>query len=168
MDTTLLFYAFAAVAVVSAFGVVLSTRDTLAAALSLVVTMVSLAAVYLLLGAYLIAALQIIVYCGSIAVMSLFAVMLTGLRSAPLDSPGSRWLAGAAVVLAVVFVAQLTGLVTDASVALDPPPVPEGYGGYRALGRVLYTDYVLLVEATGLLLLAGFVGAVVLAKRDLD
>ena len=50
----------------------------------------------------------------------------------------------------------------------DAPPAPAAYGGYRALGIALYTDYVILVEMTGLLLLAAIVGALILAKRKMD
>ena len=50
----------------------------------------------------------------------------------------------------------------------EVPPAPAAYGGYRALGIALYTDYVLLVEMTGLLLLAAIVGALILAKRKID
>jgi NADH-quinone oxidoreductase subunit J len=167
VDATALFYVVAGIAVAAALGAVLNTRDTVASSLSLVVTMVSLAAVYLLLDAYLLAVLQIIVYSGSIAVVFLFAVMFTGLRAAPFDPPRTRWLAWAGVVLAGLLVAQLTGIASVAAAA-GPPPAPEGYGGYRAIGLALYTDYVLLVESVGLLLLAAIVGAVILAKRDID
>ena len=52
--------------------------------------------------------------------------------------------------------------------APEAPPLPEGFGGYAQVGIALYTDYVLLVEVAGSLLLAALVGAVVLAKRRID
>ena len=50
----------------------------------------------------------------------------------------------------------------------EPPPLPEGFGGYRQLGIALYTDYVLIVELISLLLTAAIVGALILAKRTID
>ena len=50
----------------------------------------------------------------------------------------------------------------------EPPPLPEGFGGYRQLGLSLYTDYLLIVEVISLLLTAAIVGALILAKREID
>ena len=88
-----LFYLFAALAVVSALGMVLNARNTVAAAMSLVVTMVALAVIYLLLEAHLVAAIQMIVYAGAIVVLFLFVVMLLNLRGD--DFPPGRARAGA-------------------------------------------------------------------------
>ena len=76
-----LFYLFAALAVISALGMVLNVRNTVAAAMSLVVTMVALAVIYVLLEAHLVAAIQMMVYAGAIVVLFLFVVMLLNLRS---------------------------------------------------------------------------------------
>jgi len=78
---TILFYLFGGLAVISALGMVLNTRNTVASVLSLVVTMVSLGAIYLLLEAYLVAAFQIMVYGGAIVVLFLFVVMLLNLST---------------------------------------------------------------------------------------
>jgi NADH-quinone oxidoreductase subunit J len=162
----LLFYAFAIVSVVSALGMLFNVRNTVAAAMSLVVTMIGLAGIYVLLEAYLVAAIQIMVYAGAIVVLFLFVVMLLNLRT---DSfgPGRQWFvktAGALVVLAAA--AQVLRLFSGS--LPEPGPVPEGYGGYRQVGIALYTDYVLLVEVASLLLLAAIVGALILAKRKID
>ncbi len=77
----ILFYVFGTLAVVSALGMVLNIRNTVASAMSLVVTMVSLGAIYLLLEAYLVAAIQIMVYGGAIVVVFLFVVMLLNLST---------------------------------------------------------------------------------------
>ena len=86
---TILFYVFAILAVVSALGMVLNIRNTVASAMSLVVTMVSLGAIYLLLEAYLVAAIQIMVYGGAIVVLFLFVVMLLNLSTDEFP-PGRR------------------------------------------------------------------------------
>ena len=160
-----LFYFFGALAVVFALGMVLNVRNTVAAALSLVVTMISLAVIYVLMEAHLVAAIQIMVYAGAIVVLFLFVVMLLNLRQ---DSfaPGRQWMlkSGAALVGLLVG-AQLVQLL---AVPLpEAPALPEGFGGYRQVGLALYTDYVLLVEMASLLLLAAIVGGLILAKRKI-
>jgi len=161
-----LFYIFAVMAVVSALGMLLNVRNTVAASLSLVVTMISLAAIYVLLEAYLIAVIQIIVYAGAIVVLFLFVIMLLNLREDDF-APGRQWLVKFGAGLLGVFVLiQLLKLVGPG--LPEFPVAPEGYGGYRQLGILLYTDYVLLVEMASLLLMAAIVGALILAKRNID
>jgi NADH-quinone oxidoreductase subunit J len=162
----LLFYAFAALAAASALGMVLNLRNAVAAAMSLVVTMVSLAGIYVLLEAYLVAAIQIMVYAGAIVVLFLFVVMLLNLRADEF-APGRQWpTKGLALLLVVASGAQLVRIVS-ADLPQSAPP-PAGFGGYAQVGISLYTDYVLLVEMASLLLLAAIVGAVILAKRRID
>src|SRR5262245_1817567 len=161
-----LFYVFAALAVVSALGMVLNLRNTVAAAMSLVVTMISLAGIFVLLEAHLVAVIQIMVYGGAIVVLFLFVVMLLNLRTDEF-APGRQWptkLAAGLVVLAVG--AELVRLLSGELPAAGE--LPPGFGGYRMLGISLYTDYVLLVEMASLLLLAAIVGALILAKRKID
>jgi NADH-quinone oxidoreductase subunit J len=162
----ILFYAFGALAIVSALGMLLNLRNTVAAALSLVVTMIALAGIYVLLEAHLVAAIQIMVYAGAIVVLFLFVVMLLNLRQ-DVFAPGRQWLmkTGAGLV-GVAILMQLLRLLSGG--LPEAPPLPEGFGGYRQLGLVLYTDYVLLVEMASLLLLAAIVGGLILAKRKID
>jgi NADH-quinone oxidoreductase subunit J len=161
-----LFYLFAALAVASALGMVLNLRNTVAAAMSLVVTMVALAGIYVLLEAHLVAAIQIMVYGGAIVVLFLFVVMLLNLRADEF-APGRQWLTKLAAALVVIAAgAQLVRLL--AGDLPEPGALPPGFGGYRMVGIALYTDYVLLVEVASLLLLAAIVGALILAKRKID
>jgi len=161
-----IFYAFAAVAVAGALGMVLNVRNTVAGALSLVATMVSLGGIYVMLEAYLIGVLQILVYAGAIVVVFLFVVMLLTLRDDRFAS-GRQW--GTKLVGAALGVALAVGLVGLLPASLPAPAaLPEGFGGYEALGALLFTDYVLAFEVTSLLLLAAMVGAVILARRSLD
>jgi NADH-quinone oxidoreductase subunit J len=158
-----LFYVFAAIAVAGALGMVLNLRNTVAGALSLVATMVALGAIYVLLGAYLIGALQILIYAGAIVVLFLFVVMLLNLRTE--EYPTSRGRVGKAIGIGVglVVLVQFLLLLPDALPA--PAAVAGDYGGYRQVGLALFRDYVLAFEVTSLLLLAAMVGAVILAKR---
>jgi len=160
-----LFYLFAGLAVVSALAVVANVRNAVAAAMSLVITMVSLAVIYLLLEAYLVAAIQIMVYAGAIVVLFLFVVMLLNLRSDDF-APGRQRLSKLAAALLGVF--ALAEFLRRSGSLPAAPPLPLGFGGYRTLGIALYTDYILLVEMASLLLTAAIVGALILAKRKID
>lgn len=164
--TDALFYLFAAFAVAGALGMLLNTRNTVAGALSLVGTMASLGAIYVLLDAYLIGVLQILVYAGAILVLFLFVVMLLNLRQDTFSPDRLRWTKRLAVGFGALVCAQLLLLLPR---GLGPAAeLPEGFGGYRAVGTVLFTDWVLAFEVTSLLLLAAMVGAVILAKRSID
>lgn len=160
-----LFYLFAALAAVSAIAMIANVRNTVAAALSLVITMVALAVIYVLLEAHLVAAIQLIVYAGAIVVLFLFVVMLLNLRADDFGAARQRLVKLAGALLGVFGLAHFLRLVGGLP---EAPALPEGFGGYRALGLVLYTDYVLLVEMASLLLTAAIVGALILAKRKID
>ncbi len=160
-----LFYFFAFVAILGALGMLLNTKNTVAGALSLVATMIALGAIYVQLDAYLIGALQIMVYAGAILVLFLFVVMLLNLRHD--EFGGSGW---AKPVLATLGALALgAGFLSLLPGAFDPPvALPAGFGGYRLVAEALFTDYVLAFEVTSLLLLGAMIGAVILAKRKID
>ena len=160
-----LFYTFAVLAVASAIGMVANVRNTVASAMSLVITMVALAGIYVLLEAHFVAAIQIMVYGGAIVVLFLFVVMLLNLQGDDFGPGRQRLLKLAAGAIGVFGLLQMLRLFTGLP---EAPPLPEGFGGYRAMGLTLYTDYVLLVEIMSLLLTAAIVGALILAKRKID
>ena len=162
----LFFYAFGALAVAGALGMVLNVRNTVAGAMSLVLTMVSLGGVYVLLEAYLIGVLQILVYAGAILVLFLFVVMLLNLRQ---DAFSPERMRGTKVLGVVIGALVGLALILLLPAALGPAAeIPADFGGYRAVGAALFTDWVLAFEVTSLLLLAAMVGAVILAKRSID
>jgi len=160
-----LFYAFAALAVLSAVAMLMNVRNTVAAAMSLVITMVSLAGIYVLLEAHLVAAIQIMVYAGAVVVLFLFVVMLLNLRSDDFAPPRQRLVKLAGALLGVFVMSQLLRVFGGLP---EAGPPPEGFGGYRQVGIALYTDYLLLVEMSSLLLTAAIVGALILAKRKIN
>jgi len=162
------FYAFGVLAVVSALAMVLFVRNIVAGAMSLVVTMISLAGIYVLMEAHLVAAIQVIVYAGAILVLFLFVIMLLNLREdafAPLG-PGQTLLKTVGAAAAVLLLFLLVRLLGDR--LPEATPLPEGFGGFRDVGLQLFSTYVVPVEVAGLLLLAAIVGAIVLAKRRID
>jgi NADH-quinone oxidoreductase subunit J len=163
--SALLFYLFGALAVGGALGMVLNVRNTVAGAMSLVLTMVALGGVYVLLDAYLIGVLQILVYAGAIVVLFLFVVMLLNLRSESFGPERLRVGKVLGVAVTAILLLQLLWLIPEFGPAAALPP---GFGGYRDVGLALFTDWVLAFEATSLLLLSAMIGAVVLAKRKVD
>ncbi|HQR29710.1 MAG TPA: NADH-quinone oxidoreductase subunit J [Anaeromyxobacteraceae bacterium] len=160
-----LFWVFAIPLMVSAAGVI-AARNPVHAAMSLVSAFFWLAGIYVLLTAHLLAFLQIIVYAGAIMVLFLFVVMLLSLTDAEL---GLEKLTALKVV-GIVGSAGLLGLVVTALAQGTPvgvKAVGEDFGTVKAVGRILYTQYLLPFEATSVLLLVAIVGAVVVAKEKI-
>ena len=170
----LLFYAFAAVAVVAAMFVV-ARPNPMHSVLMLIVTFAALAAIYIQLHAPFAAVIQIIIYAGAIMVLFLFVVMLLNARQEETPAPGSgvRGPLRVGAVLAAVLVAELAWALGEAR-GLGDGLLAAGTGGeadvlssVRELGRVLFTDYMFAFEVTSILIIVAMVGAVVLAKREL-
>jgi NADH-quinone oxidoreductase subunit J len=154
------FVLVAATAVVTAVGLVIRPNP-LHGALFLVANLFCVAVLYLMLRAEFLALAQVIVYAGAIMVLFLFAIMLLipG-RAEPGPDPLAR-----ARRLAVP-VAGLLGLAIVLVVGRTGGPAPVAPpGGAGAIGRLLFTDYLLPFEVTSLLLLAALVGALTMAKR---
>ena len=159
----LMFYLLAFGAVVSALLLVTNKR-AVAAAMSLIMTMLCLAGIYVLLDAHLIAVLQIIVYAGAIMVLFLFVIMLLNVeeKSGRLSNRKIALQFVGILVVGAVMVA-VAGLIK-----IDPAQVADGFGTTKAIGRMLFTDFLLPFEIASILLLAAIVGAVVLAKRRIE
>jgi NADH-quinone oxidoreductase subunit J len=161
----LLFYAFGALALIGAFAVLLQARNLVAAVTALLVTTVSLAGIFVLLEAHLVAVLQLLVQTGSLLVLLIFVVMLVapGGEDFGPEDPGRMIVKIAGVVVALALGIGLVAAVRD---GLPLPPVPPaGFGGFRAIGRELFTAYLVPMEALALLLLAALVGALLLLRR---
>jgi NADH-quinone oxidoreductase subunit J len=160
-----LFYIFAIVAVLAAF-LVITFRNPINSALSMVVCFFCLAAIYVLLSAHLIAILQILVYAGAIMVLVLFVIMLMNLRDWELRWGKFQWfkvfgflLAGLLLIEGIHF---LKGSGEQSAVELS-----EGFGTVEAVGTALFSKYLLPFEMVSILLLVGIVGAVVLTKKKI-
>lgn len=165
----ILFLAVGAIAILGAVGVV-TLRNAVHSALSLIANMVALAVLFLMLNAQFVAIVQIIVYAGAVMVLFLFVIMLLGEKAQEGRErlPGQRVFAavlGALLLAEIVYVAQpnlLPGLPGKAT----PEMVAQG-GNVQLVGKLLFSDYVFPFELTSVLLLVAIVGAVVLAKRKL-
>ena len=164
---TALFWIFSVAALGSAVGVVGNVRNPINSALNLVVSMLALAGLYVLLEAQFVGLIQVMVYAGAIVVLFLFVIMLLNLRgsgAANAETQPILKIAGTALVAGGSFF-----LVRVLATGRAPwPDVEPDYGTTRAIGEALYGDYVLAVQVAGVLLLAGIIAAVVLAKKRLD
>ena len=158
----ILFYMFAAVAVGAALVMVVQRNPTYSA-FALIVTLVSLAAVFGLLGSPFIAALQIVVYAGAIMVLFLFVLMLLNVK-AELRAEGEGRVF---TLVALALGAVLAGEVGSVLVAVRTPMAGAFDASARAVAHVLFEPrYLYVFEATSILILASLVGAIALAKRD--
>ena len=159
----ILFIVFAAVAVMAAVNLIVQSHP-IHSALSLIVVMVALAALYLLLGAELLAAVQIIVYAGAIMVLFVFVIMLlnAGEEERTEFSRAAKFLG---VPLGVALTAMLVYRMS-ANVPAGIAHVAEKEDQTRALSRLLFTNFMFPFELTSVLILIAILGAVVLAKRE--
>ena len=173
MLLTILFYLFAALAVAGSV-IVVTNRNPVISALSLVATLFSSAALFLLLWAQFVAVVQVLVYAGAIIVLFLFTLMLLNLHEDRLRfdaaHPGMR-LAGAVAVVLVTGLASF--LFFRMSVA--GPPLPDsaaagaaGFGTVEGVAELLFTEFLLPFELTSVLLLSAILGVVVIAKRRVE
>ncbi len=163
----ILFGIFAVIAVACGINLVVQ-RHPISSALSLVGVMGSLAVLYLLLGAEFIAAVQLLVYAGAIMVLFLFVIMLlnAGAERRTDKSFIARWLG---IPLLVLFI----GIVSFVVRKIFPETESVYFGGFtggtaRDVGRKLFTDYLLPFEVTSVLILVAILGAIVLARKEID
>jgi NAD(P)H-quinone oxidoreductase subunit 6 len=140
---------------------VVTLRNIIHSAIAMMVCFGSLAGMYALLGAPIVAAAQVLIYLGAISVLILFAIMLTQAGDANLPAPFHRQLPVAAVVsLAMV------GLIVWAVIQTDWAATGEFVSaGVDAIARALFTEYALPFEIISLLLLVAIIGAIYLARR---
>lgn len=168
-----LFYLFAFVAVATALYVV-AARNPIHSALSLIGTFFALSAIYVLLGAHLLAAIQILVYAGAIMMLFVFVIMLLNLQDEEFGTPRPTVMkvigAGALAVGGAVLgwrVLRNAGAIDGAVRGADGLAALPGFGTTEAVGRALYGTYLLPFEVTSLLLLVSIVAAVVIAKAKI-
>jgi NADH-quinone oxidoreductase subunit J len=164
------FYAFALVTVTAGLLVVVG-RNPVHSVLWLILAFLSSAGFFVLLGAEFVAMLLVIVYVGAVAVLFLFVVMMLDIDFAALKGEMARYMP-LALLIGVVLMMQLAlayGAWVQADGALGlrqaPQPDPAEVENARALGLILYDRYMLLFQASGLILLVAMVGAIALTLR---
>ena len=168
----LVFDILAVIAVIGALGVVLF-RNPVHSAVSLVVTFINMAAIFVILRAEFLAAVQVIVYTGAILVLVLFVIMLVRTDDLPdFHTAGRPMQRVIGFVLGLVLLGEIAAAVLTRTVVGQQGPWTEenlaaAGGNVQVLGQIMYSGYVLPIQATAVILLVGTVAALVLARPDL-
>jgi NADH-quinone oxidoreductase subunit J len=158
-----LFYAFAAVLVVAALGVI-SVKNSVHAALLLVLTFFTSAALWLLMQAEFLAIALVLVYVGAVMVLFLFVVMMLDINTEPLREGFIRYLP-VGVGIAVVMLAEMIGLIGVKSIATVAPADPAGASNTAWLGNALFTKFLLPFEIAAVILTVAVIAAIMLTLR---
>ncbi len=165
----LAFYLFAFVAVVAGVMVV-SARNPVHSVLFLILAFFSAAALFVLMGAEFLAMILVVVYVGAVAVLFLFVVMMLDINFAELRRGFLQYLPIGALI-GLILLAELIlifgswGFAPNLSAAAPTPPVDQ-ISNTHALGKLLYTRYFYLFQASGMILLVAMLGAIVLTLRS--
>ncbi|HEX2115408.1 MAG TPA: NADH-quinone oxidoreductase subunit J [Alphaproteobacteria bacterium] len=171
MIQAIVFYIFSAV-MVAAGAMVISARNPVHSVLFLILAFFNAAGLFVLMGAEFLAMILVVVYVGAVAVLFLFVVMMLDIDFAQLRQGFLKYAPiGAAIGLVLLAELVLVGgawiFSPDAQQALSVPiPDPGRVTNTHALGRILYTDYIYVFQASGLILLVAMIGAIVLTLRE--
>jgi len=163
-----LFYVFAALTLLCGVLVIANpfSRSPVTSAMFLVLTIISMAGLFVLLHAFFLAAVQILVYAGAVMVLFLFVIMLLGTELLP-PSKALPWQRPLAICLGVILFAESIYLLFIRKAASGDVPQPiQAFGSPQAVGQALFSSYLLPFEITSVLLLIAMVGAIVLAVRE--
>jgi NADH-quinone oxidoreductase subunit J len=165
--SNILFYLFAFLTL--AFGALVVanpfSRNPVTSAMFLVLTIISMAGLFVLLHAFFLAAVQVLVYAGAVMVLFLFVIMLLDLKEEE-----RRKIKKLGFVTGFVAVAAIVGLFIRSLLATNPGREltnPTAVGDTATLGKMLFTNYLLPFEIVSILLLVAMVGVILLSKKDL-
>ena len=161
LDISSVLFFLLAIGVVGAGLAVVTLRNIIHSAVAMMVCFGSLAGMYALLGAPIVAAAQVLIYLGAISVLILFAIMLTQAGDANLPAPFHRQ-----VPIAVVISLAIAGLVSWAVIQTDWPAAAEAAtAAVEDIATAIFTEFALPFEIISLLLLVAIIGAIYLARR---
>lgn len=166
----LAFYAFAAVLIAAAAMVVVQ-KNPVHSVLFLILAFFNAAALFLMMGAEFLAMILVIVYVGAVAVLFLFVVMMLDVNFTELREGFARYLP-IGLVLGVVLLIELVVLLSVVPIGKATGPVAKGIDKVKGshnteqLGNLIYTDYIYLFQAAGMVLLVAMIGAIVLTLRQ--
>ena len=158
----LVFYFFAAVAVVGAFMTV-TRRNPVHSAVYLVLTFIAIAAIYVMLDAEFLFAVQILVYAGEILVLFLFVIMLVNLDE-PRRFSGGRLHLGVSAALSLLLFGMLAMVFAREAPPAPAAAAPVAEGNLQMVGSLLYQNYLIPFEVVSVLLLVAMIGAIVLGR----
>jgi len=163
----ILFYVFAALTLLCGVLVVANpfSRNPVTSAMFLVLTIISMAGLFVLLHAFFLAAVQVLVYAGAVMVLFLFVIMLLDLKEEE-----RRKIKKLGLVAGLISVGAITLIFVKSLLESKPGanlPAPTAEGGTIPLGKILFTQYLLPFEIVSILLLVAMVGVILLSKKDL-
>jgi len=165
--TDVLFYVFAALTLLCGVLVVANpfSRNPVTSAMFLVLTIISMAGLFVLLHAFFLAAVQILVYAGAVIVLFLFVIMLLDLKKEE-----RRKIKKFGLIAGIISVGAILGIFLKNlhATSLGGSSSPTVEGDTAALGKLLFTNYVLPFEVVSVLLLVAMVGVILLSKKKLD
>ena len=169
MIEALAFYMFACIAVASAV-MVISARNPVHSVLFLILTFFNAAGLFVLLGAEFLAMILVVVYVGAVAVLFMFVVMMLDINFVELRQGFLQYLpiGGLVGLILLVELATLVGgwVIAPEAGKSAAAPTPETITNTHALGELVYTHYIYLFQAAGLVLLVAMIGAIVLTHRS--
>ena len=169
MIQAIAFYLFAAIVIASG-ALTISSRNPVHSVMWLILAFFNAAGLMVLVGAEFIAMLLVIVYVGAVAVLFLFVVMMLDVDFATMRAGVARYfgigLALAVALAAEVMVAIGAWRLGGVALARRAAPIDPAVSNIRAIGVLLYTRYLFIFEAAGLILLVAMIGAIVLTHRD--
>ncbi|MSU56656.1 MAG: NADH-quinone oxidoreductase subunit J [Pedosphaera sp.] len=163
----ILFYIFAFLTLIFGALVVANpfSRNPVTSAMFLVLTIISMAGLFVLLHAFFLAAVQVLVYAGAVMVLFLFVIMLLDLKEEE-----RRKVKKLSLVAGLISIGAIVGIFVKSLLATQPVkdlPAPMHDGATIPLGKLLFTNYLLPFEIVSLLLLVAMVGVILLSKKDL-
>ncbi len=171
MIEALAFYMFACTAVAAAV-LVISARNPVHSVLFLILTFFNAAGLFVLLGAEFLAMILVVVYVGAVAVLFMFVVMMLDINFVELRQGFLQYLPIGGLI-GIVMLVELLVLVGGWSISPQaaksgaaPAPAPDVTTNTHALGEIVYTQYVYLFQAAGMVLLVAMIGAIVLTHRQ--
>jgi NADH-quinone oxidoreductase subunit J len=165
---TVFFYFFGGIALLAAISVV-AQKKVFYSAVSLILCLCSVAALYMMLDSPFIAAVQVIVYAGAIMVLFIFVIMLLDPFSAAALKDKRKYLGSVAVLLGFLALMLLVPFLKSYNLFLtprDPAYLSGGTDSISHLAQILFSDFLLPFEITSVLILVAIIGVVVLAKRQ--
>jgi len=165
MGETVLFWVLAVVTVMGALGVV-GAPKAVYSAISLAITMIALAVLYITLQAPFLGVVQVVVYTGAVMMLFLFVLMLIGVDSSESLMETLRGQRVSAIVIGVGFGILLIAGIGTVSTAAPAAGTDTGGGNVEGLAALIFTSYLWAFELTGALLITAALGAMVLAHRE--